>query len=199
MKKVLISVFLLFFAVILTAEETGSISAKMPAWVTNEGLVTSEKVCAAVGRHINDKKFFTKYVRDVTDLARLELAKSITTGFDAMWKHFESSCSTNKYSCDSFVKKDATYARIVTAVKASPRENLWDDGNDVWALVCMQKERYDAAVLGRDFDPSSTNDKADKALKEKELENGKIEKLLIEAADQEWKELGENLKNSKKQ
>lgn len=171
---------MLFIAALMILPGCGSSNAKggnnsllagAPEWVRKSGYGNSDKICAAVGMDTSADTI-TDDLDYATDRARTELGKQLGIVIKAVHKDYRAKTKGQGMRDDEEKVVDASIGEVNNiTVSGSQRVDAWDNGKQLYALVCIDFAKFANAI--KDMKNMSEELKA----------------AITERAEKEWDEL----------
>ena len=152
MKKSFVCVALVFaIALILSAcsstpknegDSSESLLSNAPAWVKNSGKSDGKNICAAVGMDTSEETI-TDDLDFATNRARTELARQTGVVINASFKDEREKAKTNGQRGGQEAIIDAAIQDVNNKLVAfSTRQDAWDNGKQLYVLVCIETEKF---------------------------------------------------------
>lgn len=152
MKKSFVCVALVFaIALILSAcsstpknegDSSKSLLSNAPAWVKNSGKSDGKNICAAVGMDTSEETI-TDDLDFATNRARTELARQTGVVINASFKDEREKAKTNGQRGGQEAIIDAAIQDVNNKLVAfSTRQDAWDNGKQLYVLVCIETEKF---------------------------------------------------------
>ena len=159
MKRSIVSTVLLFVVTIMTvacgsSPQTGEqattrksiLDKDTPIWVRTQEHSDGQKICAAEGQDTTEDTIMED-MNYAEDGARIKLAKSMESIVNAEYDDYSRKIEANGGRDDERVIETAGISQTLNQMVAGARRvDAWDDGKRVWVLVCIETEKFDAAI-----------------------------------------------------
>lgn len=194
MKKGLIStvLFLTLIAIISacgSSPQTGEQATKRksildkdtPIWVRTMEHADGSKVCAVDGQDTTEDSIMED-MNYAEDGARTKLGKSMETIVNASYEDYSKKMKASGNRYDERNIETAGIADTLNQVVAgAKRVDAWDNGKSVWVLVCIETEKFDAAIKNMNS-----------------MSEG-LKEAVTQRAHNKWEELRKRAEEDKKQ
>ena len=193
MKRFLVSAVFVFTLIVMlsacgSSPQTGEqattrksiLDKDTPLWVRTQEHSDGQKVCAAEGQDTTEDTIM-EGMNYAEDGARIKLGKSMESIVNAEYDDYSRKVKAQGGRDDERVIETAGIAQTLNQLVAGARRvDAWDDGKRVWVLVCIDTEKFDAAI------------KSMNAMSEG------LKEAVVQRAHNKWEELRKRAESEKK-